>query len=713
MIGVSLAGYPLDARRGANFSWRLSYGVDAYSTSVTLSESLAQAIWAKGKQAFGPDTGQRKLGLTNATTRLRGPQPTGIDLVFSNGNTEVTCQGIQVISIREGEDPYTKTLVLADRRWALRRTFMERSYNMRRHGTKRRLVGGTVVNVPGFSAGLPIQLQPNAADFIYRRSTLLGGKAWTAKEVLADVLTELVGTGNFVIDPSLKLQDSIEDLELHDPGDVALARVLDFLPGAQCYVGLDGKLHVTSEYNQEGLLATLSQAPAPEAGQWQVVDRSAFRPKIYTVYFDRQVELRFDYSEGVTSTRVKGEEPLECENVIQNPLYQLYVPGRGDVTQGEWVPVREFLLAMNSKTRAGIFSGTIDEHLLREKWLGLWNNLVYTVAFNISTQQFDPEWAALMHALRNHWRQSYRLLPQWRDKVRRLLPNRTAIIDVENGVQAPATCHTEYVTKWAVLALSDPTVDIKLGFQRSDYAADISQATVSPFRVTVEDSDQGIFRIQAALDQTGLVETFVPGTATTELPSAKAGDIIGIWPQIALSPTFRLAVVLSATQDSPNSVERMEAVNVTPAQAAKVLGVPAAAESRGPDHEIFSGLRRARYAWIDSLAEKIRAAFYRGEPYPKQALINEDDLVAAAQAAAAREYARALDRPQGTFETFLYKVEPQGALSDVTFVVQLGGEVGATVTTVWDMPDPSSPRNVYALLPEDVRRKVRGLVTSD
>lgn len=742
-IRVSLGGENLPIKVGGNFAWAMSYGLSPNVTDLEVTKESAERIRSRAVTTFP----------TKIRTRTRADPVGPLQLVMEDTDNDrrVVIEGIYVvISNRPGTDYNTRVLTLSDRRWMWSRIMVERSYNIRKKTGEFRMIRGKLQ---------PVQLGRLRPDFAYRRATLktpgsigstgsqIRGVPWTALEVLEDVLLELCGKDGYVIDANLALTDSIEGLELHDLGPEALSRVLAFIPGARVYIGADGKCHVASIYDGSEK-EVFDNFGAGNAGDYSLVDRSQLRPQSFTVYSDREVELRFDFVEerlptddvpaaGQGSTVVRnqiagveqipGREPLWCENVIINPLYYLPLDLSGSrvAVQGEPVPLDQFIDAVNllnnvSSQGSGDVFGTrgwrpffpsfrLTKREIRQHWLGNWTAFREKFARD-DAQLYNPERLKLLAALRTHYRQTFRILPQWRDKIRTLTGNRAAVMDFETGTRAPAPVYTQFLTKFSQLGYN-PSARGQMVVRNDDYAEDIGEKNVSPFEVQILDSDMGLFRVAPKVDQTGVAETYVIGdTEGGKLPTADVANAAVYWHQVHLDRGFKLATIFSCTQDTPNNEKRLHAEEVSLQEVATLLKLPAIPEAHGPPQEVIQTADNARYAWKDKDKAGIRAAFFDGDPYPQGLLTNPGDIRALSVAACAQELVRNLDRIEGKVTGPIRPVEPTGNLRSVVHFVTVGRGNSTALYTTISAPGDAPPPQVYSLLPEGVRRKVRRLV---
>ena len=712
---------------GSSLSWNLAYGLEPHISTLETTWVSAARI-AKMASVKFPEKATGKL--RTQQRRSLQDKPEG-PLTLSMGDTDngraVEIKGVYVVvSNRPGTDYNTRTLVLADQRWFWGRTFIERSYNLRRKTGEFRLVRNEMAK---------IQNNRLRADFGYRRATLFQQeRPWTALEVLEDVLTEICGPTGFVIDnpESLTLQDTIEGLELHDPGPQALGRILNSIPGARIFIGEDGKAHVASIYDGTER-AVFEALPEGYAGDWQVIDKSAMRPASYRIYFDREVELRFDHVEerstqvDLLQTQVRdknipnqpAQEPMWLENVIINPLFSLQLDPNGDkfATMGEPVPLDQFIDACNlhifnpvgqERFEPAVPGFKLTKDAIRRNWLGNWSNFIFHFAVN-SQLVLNPERTKLLSAIRRDYRQTYRILPQWRDKIRALINNRAAILDYENGTRAPGSVFTSYITKFSQLGYL-PYVQGKTAVNTDDYADDLTDKSMSPFSISIEDNDMGILRIAATLDQTGTAETYMIGsTKDGTLPSAKKSAAVLTWNTIYLDEGFKLAVILTAVQDTPNNTGRLHKEEVLTTEAAVKLAVDPGV-CQGPVVELAVDSDTARFAWIDSLGFDIRNAFFKGEEYPEGLMVNPEEIRGLAVSAATQDLVRHLDKVEGRVTGPLRSQLPTGNLRTVTHVCAVGAGGRAVLTTTLAASGELPVPQINSLLEEGTRRKVRRLV---
>lgn len=704
-FGVRLGGEWLAVPKGAALGWTVSYGVRPNAETFTTTKATADAILARADSQF-----------PTSRTRTADEPPVGpikLELLDQDdegnaGARSVVVENLYVVvGNRPGLDFNSASLTVADRRILFATRFIEGSYNIRRKTGDYRLVKGVME---------PIEKGIRVPDFAYRRSTLNPDteEPWTAKEVLEHVLEQLVGPAGFGFDGSTEfLEVPIEGLVLRDRGDQALARVLSFVPGAQVYADLDGRIRVANIYDQSEE-AVFDKLGPPNGGHWRKVDRSPLRPSGYRILADREVELRFDLEEdGTLRSITRGREELYLENVITNPLFELELENGELATQGELINLDDFIWAMNNlapsstlKRAAGI---TITRNEIRRNWLGRWGGLLSHYAL-LANGSYDVARSKLLGALRNDFRRLFRILPQWRDKIRALLPRRAAVFDFETGTAPPAVVHATYIRKVKPVGYV-PVNDGKAAVNEDDFVDGVlASRDVSPFAVTVENPDIGVLRISPTLDQTGLAEDYILGnTKDGKLPGSQAGSIIS-WADCELAENFKLAIILTAKQDSPNGIGRLHQEFVTPQEAAAKLKLGRSLRNAGPVQELYQSAEPARYAWMDNYADAIKEAFYTGAAYPQVPLSNRLEMREAALAMAAADYATRLDRVEGRAIFPLSPVTPTGNLRSVQYVVTLGARGELSAFSILTAPGEVEAAPIWSGLPEGIRRKLLGLV---
>lgn len=619
------------------------------------------------------------------------------------------------VRLAQGSRPDTRRVILADRRWLWARRMVHRDYNVRRR------TGDTVMD--GEGTLIRVENQTERPDIVYAAWSLKGKRtAWTVAEVLADVLTVL--GGEIQIPPGLKRTIEIEDLSLADPGDVALEKVLAFAAGYSLRLDAEGRAHIFDTRDRAEIRA-ISDAGTPlrlGSAFHALTDRSWSRPSSVRVLFDREAELRFDYIEGEATTTVRNDPdpPRRLENILPVPDVSIVIAGK-KCSRGTWVNIDDYLAALEATNAhaetAG--NGPLTHVAIRRHWCSNWDRVMSnTYGIFRANQVEHPLWRKRLAAIRRHWRQTFRPLKQWRDKLRSLKPYRVAVRIDELGARAPSEVYMDYVAKPAASSLhKSVSQNPDLGRQVSGWRANLSDPTAetAPAEVTVVDDEAGIFSVHFRADPWGEVESYAPGNVAN-LPKRKvtgqlrdaSGVCFGYWGEVPLLPTFKLAVILTAMQASPNSEAKMHVVEVDPGEAQTVLGQPIGACKGEPwTVAVGGGLETARTAWLDAHAGSIDQAFFNGGPFPDALLLDGDNLKARARAEAARLYGTMLDREEGSVVVaWNPKCAPVGAISIVDHAIDPSG---VAVTSIAVFPE-MEPVNAMGFIPASVQRVIRRMV---
>ncbi len=706
---ATLGGVPLNfVEQG--IVWSLVYGVESPERFFYLTGWRARKILKRGFAQFRSDSGAPLRTYTRQSKANASGGPLTLE-IKAPGYKTMTAKGLYVLQLG-AVDANRLVVAVVDRRWLLGRKHIDREYNTRRRTGDRRLVG---------SAMSPIQVRESLPDYGYKRVTLKNGNPWKAREVLEDVLLELVGQGGFRIG-KLPLQIDIQDLDLDDTGTGALRRVLAYLPGAEVYVDYDGVLVVANRLDGSEL-AMLKRMPVTQNtnGIWQglygtgtaiKVDKSLMRPVGVESMIEMECEVRFNYRHGESDAGQRGREHRIIQNVI--PVTDPEVTLRGKtIARGTFLPAEDWFTAIaaldDAPASAAAFGGKLTDDLIRGHWLsGL---QLLEVAF---VRWEDPApsglWSMRLNALRQHWRWTYRILPQWLDKIKSVKAYRVAILDQESGQRAEAQAFFDHCLKPTIRGAQRSLKGKRneAGWIVNGFAENLADARPGPATVAVIDPDNGLIKVIPEVDPFGFASTVTPGYPDT-LPTLKMASDFVLWssPAVALRSTFNLAIVLTVTRAAPNDSSRNWIEVGTPADAVKILpGVTSVGRCGAPKWTMKVGpnVQTARFAWLDAFASQIESAWFDGKPYPRSLLVNGVMVKDIAKANAARIYSYLLDRIEGRVTTSLDPtVKPTGSMVGIHHIVT---KKGAAFTTA-SMPPVVMPPDLFALLPDSARKIIQ------
>lgn len=709
---VTLGGVPCLASAGAG--WALRPGVASPQRTFDLQPSDAENL-------------------------LRGgPQP--IALEFSGDAPYLKIGGLYAIHESPADVPDISRVVVVDLRFWWSYQSITRRYNVRRRVGNRRLA----------DPGTP-ELQPVVDAVWYAPWSTKEGKPWTARQILEDVLKEAMravpggDSGAVDIAPEITDGQPIENLELDETADQAIARVLAYLPRAEITITPAGRVRVY--LRGDGSEETTVDGLGPESvggGHVEFVRMANVRPRAVHVLFTREIETRFDFRElaSTSSTQALGDDERYMQNVLPVPDWTLALPSGATVAQGTWVSIEEALLAWGAAPVFGAINFA-DLRRLFSPFMDAWAPLQLA-----GDSDPDQDWSARLAALQQHWRRTYRINRRWMDRILSLRPWRVATIDPVTGTRGPAVAYGDYcylATMRSMIADAQGKRDLSYAMNVQGWPAGgrlTSDAKPAPARVTILDHDQGIIHLDYLADPVRMFQSPLPGQIELEGDNTAPG-VRPANPGPTADPTNKrrpiafgaiadgmaaplltgqhaVAVILSAVPASPNDdrqftrlVRRADSPEVRellPGAAAAGL-----ADARGPILEVRvgAGLETARVAWNDDLAPLIEAAFgVNGEPsgvdlnsltINKSADAGGGSLDEIATAVAARVYAGFCDRHEGSKTAQMNPgARVGGNVAEILHEVSRDGAWETRATMSGTVPS----LNLFSLLPDSTRRFV-------
>jgi len=696
---ATLGGVPLTAVQ--DFSWTFQPGVRAHRRTFETDAAGARAIYAQG----GPITYE---------VEIPGYAPLKVEHIYP-------------LSLQPGSTPHTLGVRVADRRilWTYR--FMARDYNARRRMGDRRII--TEGNLANFRA---------APDIWYWHWSLNRGSPWTAEDMLRDVL-DYAGIP-YTMPADFKRKIEVEDLELQGRMDRMVGRALAYLAGYECWLDETGRLIIYDVWDGigtagAGLVSTVPRdggAAPPSHSPWgpvivgsgfvRRVDRAKARPRRVLVGFVEEAEIRFNYTEGVeqrTSTLriTPGERPPRVlENVMASPDVSLEVTSGGrtrTVGQGSWITLQE---AFDSwPTSSYPTSPTAPEpfshKVARLHWLRNFSDLENLYARGAGGA-IEPVWVQRISAVRRHWRQTFRITRPWMGKIRSVRAHRAALLDHENGIRAASLCYCDWLAKADLHTYARRVSEYhRLGWEVRGYSDLLSACKAAPAVVAVIDGEQGVIHFGFHRDAAGQAHEIAPGRPPdgVRLPTSNYAATEVVWSQMALNESWSACTVLTCTRAVPNDKERLHWIVVTPSDAERVLGNQIG-ECAGVDQveiHVSGGRLTARFGWDDAKSEQIESSFFDGVPMPVELLVNDDEITAIAQAEAARYYAAAMDRLEGTCAVpWNPTIRIEGSMSAVTHTLHADGRA-----LTWIALAPKlEPLDEMAFIPSGIQRVIRRMV---
>lgn len=694
MVALTYPNATLD-KAGLDFhartSWALQVGVDPVIKTIEMDAKEMEKIIERG-----------------------GP----MKLTLDYGERKLEVEDLYPIGASPTSDSFSSALLLSDNRIWWKRRHIVRRYNIRtRSGDRRRLDA---------DGEIPQQLAAIADDVTYKRESLRNkDKPWTAREMVEDVLDTVApgwsgNLGQFT-------QKTVDHVELDDTHDVALARVLSYLPGAACFVNLKGQLVIINTMDVEATDRMLQKVdPVFQGGHPVLVDLTNQRPELIRCLLSVEQEVRFDsYRASETVTK----ETRFCENVIPVPDPDLYLIG-GDgsvgrrVVQGTWVTIEEILRAWNAqKGGRDVPDITIEE--INKWWLTNILEMLYTEVGKVTP---SVDWVRRIRALRQHYRQTYRISRWWIDKIISFQNKRVSLLDFETGQRAQSYVYTDYTVMttfrggYANGVAQNAMQSIKGSV---DPGQPLSAGESSEATLTIEDQELGIVRVGLEKDLLGHVHTMIPGVVN-QVPTVSPREWRtrpfyqdGTKTQggfgVSLADKHRVSFVVTMAPAVPNNTKMLYGIEVRPSELDEYIP-PAAkiGECRGPrmDLRIGPSLTTARFAWQHSkrgAIEQSMGATRDGEGSDRAAirelLQNPDETTELARAVATSVYVGMADRWEGVkTDTLNPELEPRGTMTRVEWQML---EDGSAFTVVSLPPDMKGP-DPLALMPTSVRRTLLG-----
>ncbi len=736
---VTLDGVPLAGTQ--TVAWRFVAGVTPYTAVFSVHRSAWSRLASKKGQP-----------LTLAITDSRG--------------VETRIEHVYILHEAPSDSPHRAAFVVADRRWLWPYKLVVRDYNMPRKTGNRTALLDVV----------PVELQQAVDEYNFLTHSLNKGKKWTAQQAVVDVL-ELIepdkaGPGGQT--PSHRVESfpiadtgghgvagqfTLQGVALRDSGDVALSRLLSFVPGAEVYIDARGTAVV---FNAADLTAVESfYRTLPEStyeGDAAVfVDRKKIRPRAVVVHYQREVECLFRFSDtyGGTAASLNRNLPY-LENVLPTVDPKTTVTEfnaeagkdvRKDVPPATWVRVDKWLEAMQETKPASSFPWTFDT--IRIHWLkGDLEGVLGAKGLDL-----DPEAnvSARVNALREHFRQTFRINRRYMDRIREILPLRVALLDPVTGTRGPASVwgqiciipsRKDYMTSRA-------GADLTGVYRNVDYLApsaggqkQIISTAPGPASVNIIDAEVGIFRLDWVASPYGLTDAYIPchlvdggtgGSAAVvsrdlakqdSRPMGAGMKIESGTNGIYLKNSMRVSTLMTIVPAAPNNHWQFHQVTVEAKDVQAVFRKEFRIQSgEGPVLEVFvpPGEVTARFAWqkdneATATIQQLLGLTNEDDPgiktdqLPGFVLANHTALKDHAISVAAEMLAAYADNVEGQVVTRVPDtgVKLVGNMSGAS--VRVSAAPSAKVDAVHQFPGQQRPISRLAVMAESTRRIVLGTI---
>jgi len=729
---VKLGGVELAAVSG--IAWRFISGVAPYTTVMSVHRSR----W---------DRLQGQLG-----------QPLILEITDSRG-VKTTIKQVYILHLTPSDSPHRVSFMVADKRWLWPYKLVVRDFNMPRKTGDRTALGEAV----------PVETQQVVDQYDYLPYSLQPPQQtkWTAQSALEAVL-ELVDSDGWKVD-TWPIKDttgvgdsgqfSLQGVTLRDSGDVALQRLLSYIPGAALYVDKDGRTVVFDASDLDATEQHFRNLPvstyAGERGAW--IDRKAIRPSKVIVHYQKEIELLVEFEDdysGQTSAQPVANDAY-LDNVIPTTDTKTEItefdPAQGKtvtktVPLGTYVRVDKWLTAMDADRPEGSLPWTWDTvkiHWFKGDLDAVW----------VRGKDLDPEGNAAMRlqAFRQHFRQTFRLNRKYTERIRNLRPIRVALLDPVTGARAPAAVWGQgtMVPTQKGMLMAKRSRDDKASskyLRIIDALKDYPQKPLltlnpSPQRVNIIDEELGIFRLEWIVSPYGLSDSFLPcktvndqytqGVSVSrdlkfqEDEPMGAGMVVeGGTNGIFLDDSLELKVLMTAVPASPNSRQQFHQVEVEASEIQSLFQREfRIQDGDGPPLEVFvsPGEVTARFGMNDAATayNTQQRLFGLVDPDPGEepqelegyTLVNEErELLPHARSLAAEVIAPFADNVQGIINTSLPRdgLKLVGNMTSAT--LRVAAAPSARVDAVHEFPGQQRSIPRHALMPESARQLILGIV---
>lgn len=683
---LMVGGFPVRMTDQAH-GWRLTCG--------TVAEPMSFSMM--------PEDAEQLLRLTSANE-------ISVVLERPNGADRTEFKRLHVVGEGPAVGPFSRTVKVADRRFFWKNNHIIGRYNMHRVSGQRRIVS---------PAGTPAGILQVEDDIAFVKVSLNNGVPWKAMEVLKDILTRVVGQEgqDWEIRATPKGEALVQDFEIDDPGNVAVAKALGLLVGLDCYQEPGGKIIICSKL--PGAADAIITGLGPPLVVGQVINRMNLaqrRAADFSGLVTREVGVRFDFDESLAS--VQDEDPWII-NIFQTTDATTTLADGTIAPAGTWQP-RDSLLpiwsALASAAAATVVGNAqnpfaafpMDTATINKLFIcqmtDVWEGLG---ADGSGTNEVIGRY---VRQIQQNYRQCYIINPAYSSAGLRFRACNPGIIDPETGAEQESPVYVDHAVKPTNLAISrNPALATRdMGYSRREgnsAGAGLADRPRSPFVVTVISEQLGIFRIDPRLDPGGFEASIIPSAITADsIPGGDYFKAIRHWNEAHLDSAHRMNVILSVTSGYPNDDRQCERYKVTPSEVEAKFGLKLGSCVAPPyEKRIGPGLATAKFPYDDTKREEVKKVLgiIPGDPALGDA-VNAKDLKELALACAAAYYYGKQDHYQGSKTVPLRgDITPEGEINEVAHTFEPNGRMLTTVSCGLidaDLVDP------LALLPASARR---------
>lgn len=737
---VTIAGVKVSGH--ATIAWKFQTGVAPYMTVLTCTDDDWERILNK----------KLAQGVTLTIVDSRGVK------------TEI--KEVSILHKVASGKPTVTSFVVADRRWKWNRVLIARAYNISRK----------TGDVNFFKNVIPIEAAVTTAAYDYRTYSLKGGdEVWTARAAFEDAIHQLEDPADVKFAEGFSASDefSLQNVILRDQGDVALARLMSFIPGTNVWVDRDGKIQVINTFDQEAAETHLKSLPPAtwDGDKSALIDRRMIRPKRVNVYYEREVEAVLTYSDNFSggTSAPPSRDKLYIENVIptvdpETTVYE-YDPETNKTVKkvvgpGTYVEVSAWLEAMDKVKRQGSQPWNFDT--LKVWW----------VAGNIEGALMPDELRGkgkddttnvlnAIQALKDNFRQTFRISRRYMQRLQSIEAIRATLLDPVTGRRQPSSVWSQVClipTSKGKKTVARDNPDAAGMYYNIDTLPEFEDQLVktspSPQRLNFLDPDAGIFRLDSLADPYGGVASLIPchvvnASGQLDVPSYNLEDqdkkAVGAGMrlqngtnEIFLAPTMKFMAMVTIVAGAPNNKGAFHVEAVDPGDLAdKFEGSKfRIQDGEGPVLEMFIPASEvtARFAWTDDAlaSSTISQLIGLNDDDPTKAGVVDDpdtpkdesvdlpgftfvnhnrEVKAHAMAAAAEMLQAYADSVHGRVSTIVPEKGGMVLKGNMSgATIQVSTAPTAKVSAVHEFPGQSQPVSRFALLPKSVRLVTLGIV---
>jgi len=426
---------------------------------------------------------------------------------------------------------------------------------------------------------------------------------------------------------------------------------------------------------------------------------SGVRAKRLIHVFPRLQELRLDGEESDTP-RSRQPHELYVENVFQNPSLTRNLAGTFQAH--EWLTITEGLAIYNQDQEhpwafGRLTTADLCKFILRPEDV---ETFCYSADYE---SRIDPVCFSRLEAIMWAYRKVWRICQPWMDCIEGWEPYLAGLTDVTTRRRAfsPVYADATYIPRMTGASPESASAYVVRCWP-DDASRSLENARASGYlSLRVVSKELGIFRVETILDRQALMGDVVLGVLT-DLPlldvMAAARNGRQYYRGARLEPEFHLSTIVSATIATPMHRHRRFFVITTPA------GGYTEEDAEGPDQILYHTGEPLRERWVDGKTETVldEDGLWLLETDP----INAPILESVADAESSRYYFSMRDRLIGWACSPYWDDDvcrPRGSISSVVVRLSAVGDA-AKVETEFRAPNPPPARDLYEMLPLNVRR---------